>query len=543
MPLKVSDGASAWIDDFQKSDAPQFKGKTKEERREMAIAAYMDAKRGSKEEGAFTKKAVETGKVKTGASKSRIAALQKQDDNRPTLRKNEAKQTHMFDNEKDARAKAKEIGGKYVKGTGKSAGKHAAIKEGIVGNLVKKTVKKVGGAAVGAVKNRLTTTGRAKIAQKKIDKHNTKIDQKDTIAKAKAAGKSAFGFTQKQRAANAQKKLDKIAQKKKALDTINKAKNLKKGVTAGMTYESTLTEREDTAAAVARAMKKMGVKYDRKKENDIISKIPKVLDTMKLSPGAKRMLLRDKDFIADVLGDLNEAKQIEEKFTPKQIKMAIGIASDKRYAKGNMTGAVKAIEKIAKGLSNDKQVAAVLKRQNEDTMNWDNFRKNLAEAANAAQQAAIAIAKKEKGEKPKNEEMVDMVCKECGDEYGKPTNEKCMYDSKDPNGENWVEKGANEDVEYKVDGRRVSFKEKAKKLGYVKAPKDDDVEEGKKMDSAAMKKAMDAFKKRGGKITKVAPGKAAGYHGKDDPGADMHGMMDKGDTKGLPRKKKVGSMR
>ena len=42
--------------------------------------------------------------------------------------KEAAKQTHMFDNEKDARAKAKEIGGKYVKGTGKSMGKHAAIK-------------------------------------------------------------------------------------------------------------------------------------------------------------------------------------------------------------------------------------------------------------------------------------------------------------------------------------------------------------------------------------------------------------------------------
>ena len=40
----------------------------------------------------------------------------------------EAKQTHVFDNEKDARAKAKEIGGKYVKGVGKSMGKHAAIK-------------------------------------------------------------------------------------------------------------------------------------------------------------------------------------------------------------------------------------------------------------------------------------------------------------------------------------------------------------------------------------------------------------------------------
>jgi len=42
----------------------------------------------------------------------------------------EANQTHMFDNEKDARAKAKEIGGKYVKGTGKNTGRHAAIKLG-----------------------------------------------------------------------------------------------------------------------------------------------------------------------------------------------------------------------------------------------------------------------------------------------------------------------------------------------------------------------------------------------------------------------------
>jgi hypothetical protein len=46
--------------------------------------------------------------------------------------------------------------------------------------------------------------------------------------------------------------------------------------------------------------------------------------------------------------------------------MAIGIASDKRYAGGNMTGAVNAIEKIKRGLSDHPQVAAVLKRQNED---------------------------------------------------------------------------------------------------------------------------------------------------------------------------------
>ena len=46
MSLKVSDGIAAYIDDFQKSDAPQFKGKNKKERRDMAIAAYLTAKRG-----------------------------------------------------------------------------------------------------------------------------------------------------------------------------------------------------------------------------------------------------------------------------------------------------------------------------------------------------------------------------------------------------------------------------------------------------------------------------------------------------------------
>lgn len=59
-------------------------------------------------------------------------------------------------------------------------------------------------------------------------------------------------------------------------------------------------------------------------------------------------------------------EELNEKFSPKQIKQAIGIASDKRYAGGNMTGATKTIEKLARGLSDHPQVRAVLKRQNED---------------------------------------------------------------------------------------------------------------------------------------------------------------------------------
>jgi hypothetical protein len=92
----------------------------------------------------------------------------------------------------------------------------------------------------------------------------------------------------------------------------------------------------------------------------------------------------------------------------------------------------------------------------------------LEEAKNAAQQAAIAIAKKEKGEKPKDESM----------------------------------------------------------------------------DRDALNKAMAAFKKKGGKVTKVPAAKAQGYHGKDDPGSQVHGVLDRPDTKKFKAKKggKIRSM-
>jgi hypothetical protein len=160
---------------------------------------------------------------------------------------------------------------------------------------------------------------------------------------------------------------------------------------------------------------------------------------------------------------LNEVRRFEldEGFSPREIKMAIGIASDPRYAKGNMTGAVNAIEKMKKGLSDHPQVAAVLKRQNEDLDEamkgfkvefgkgndagmavykdkkdaeafakrqpkpikitqidvknanmFDDPNPTRKEAVSPAQQAAIAISKKEKGEKPKDE-------KDEGNTFGK----------------------------------------------------------------------------------------------------------------------------
>lgn len=127
-------------------------------------------------------------------------------------------------------------------------------------------------------------------------------------------------------------------------------------------------------------------------------------------------------------------------------------------------------DKILRGLSPKarREVEKALKEEAQ-MKSFDQIRAEINEAKNPAQQAAIAIAKKEKGEEPKKE--------------------------------------------------------------------------GKKMDPAAMAKAMAAFKKKGGKVKKLAPGKAAGYHGKDDPGDGVQGMMDRGDTKGFNRKKKIGSMK
>ena len=49
MPLDPKDGIGSYIKDFKKSKAPQFKGKSEKKRRDMAIAAYLDAKRGPQE--------------------------------------------------------------------------------------------------------------------------------------------------------------------------------------------------------------------------------------------------------------------------------------------------------------------------------------------------------------------------------------------------------------------------------------------------------------------------------------------------------------
>ena len=62
---------------------------------------------------------------------------------------------------------------------------------------------------------------------------------------------------------------------------------------------------------------------------------------------------------------LKEEVELNE-YTSQQIKQAYGILNDPRYKGGDYTGAVKAIEKLAKGLSKHPDVANALMRANEE---------------------------------------------------------------------------------------------------------------------------------------------------------------------------------
>ena len=83
------------------------------------------------------------------------------------------------------------------------------------------------------------------------------------------------------------------------------------------------------------------------------------------------------------LASMLESKLSKDKgFSDKQIKMAYGVANDKRYKAGNYSGAVAAIEKIAKGLSKHPDVQKVLQRTNEEKQKgvdgkacWDGYKR------------------------------------------------------------------------------------------------------------------------------------------------------------------------
>ncbi len=96
-----------------------------------------------------------------------------------------------------------------------------------------------------------------------------------------------------------------------------------------------------------------------------------------------------------------EQEETIKEYSTQQIKQAYGIANDPRYKQGNYSGAVSAIEKLAKGLSRHPDVQKVLKRTNED-INEGKFTKlhNLL-----IQKGRMAQAKDKQGENNTDKEI------------------------------------------------------------------------------------------------------------------------------------------
>ena len=88
-----------------------------------------------------------------------------------------------------------------------------------------------------------------------------------------------------------------------------------------------------------------------------------------------------------------------ESITSKDIKMAVGVAKDKRYAGGNMSGAVKTMEKIKPGLSKHPRVQQVLKSTNEgiDFLKIWNGIKPVHEEIKTTHEDPLVVTKDEEG--------------------------------------------------------------------------------------------------------------------------------------------------
>ena len=166
----------------------------------------------------------------------------------------------------------------------------------------------------------------------------------------------------------------------------------------------------------------------------------------------------------------------EAKFPKKLVRMAGGIAFDKRYVGGNMTGAVKAIEKIKKGLSDDPEVRKMLRLANESFNN--EFYNALSEKEKTEYQKFFQSVLKKFGVKSpaelsgdKEKEFYNYVDKNWS---GKTETDEWISQDGARRRVKEGDKRKSKDEELnpsktKIDGRRTNFREKMRKLGYIKA--------------------------------------------------------------------------
>jgi hypothetical protein len=88
-----------------------------------------------------------------------------------------------------------------------------------------------------------------------------------------------------------------------------------------------------------------------------------------------------------------------EAYTSKELKMAGGIAKDKRYAGGNMTGASNVMDKIKPGLSQTKQAQKALRQANEESEGHEDEKEDKALMKKMIKKSAL----KTEGKRPESD--------------------------------------------------------------------------------------------------------------------------------------------
>ena len=436
MPLKVSDGIGSWVKDFQKSKAPQFKGKNDEERRDMAIAAYLSAKRGPEKEETVRQEAMSA--ADKAAHDKAIAAFKAKGGKVKKLKPGYAQGYH----------------GKDDLGTGM----HGMLDRG---------------------------------------------DSKAIGTRKKAASMGALRNSYME-----------------SMDP--KMRKVKQLATLGLVGKSDVMK--------------------------LLTAMKSISDGKEVKPQNRKIIFSAfADLIDLVTGDTavfqKAKKAVKEEHDPKHIKQAIGIASDPRYAKGNMTGAVKTMNKLSKDIHKHPQVAAVLRKQNEalDKKDTDSVKKVIKGLKGAVKAHSGQVKSLTKD--IKDDVQVKEISKNLARKYVNKAAIDLFHKGQAQGAADTIAKAGGKHPDQKYTGgpefkgaRRVGGIQRAtRKLMKKEAMSD--------AEKKAHDKQMADFKAKGGKIKKLKPGYAQGWTGKDDLGTGQVGMISKSDTKDFGTSKKIGSMK
>jgi len=199
--------------------------------------------------------------------------------------------------------------------------------------------------------------------------------------------------------------------------------SLKKGDSMTITYNSTMSG--TTVKKFIVKSKSRSAKYNTDKVTMYPDGNPNMARFFLYKRASGDVSMATGDMAASIV-NVKEETLVE--FTSQQIKMAYGVANDKRYKGGNYSGAIAAIEKIAKGLSSHPDVQNVLKRTNE---NLDEGKMSQIDAMQKDGKSAAEIAKLMKLDvKTVKSILGEEHCEKCDGECQCEKNEETLHEFK-----------------------------------------------------------------------------------------------------------------